>query len=279
MTLRIKLIKRIFLALLLLTVGTMLILRGLGLVSNSAVLIAFLAVELPTLIVVLTLTGIELYQLKKTRGLHGQEFLAAIEEQQPLLRFAILEARTLFALVEVLLGRRHGVDSSTLGFSYAKGTLAVPIALGVVTVIEAAAIHLLIPWTWLRILLLIASIYALILISGIFAARAANPHLVSPQSLTLKWGHRTVLKTPRSNIAKVQQLSNHQYTEPAVDGSLVVLTSFTSTNVRIMLDEPVPAHPPVPKKKLPRDFAATEVDLYVANPQDFVRSLETATQQ
>ena len=126
MTLRIKLIKRIFLALLLLTVGTMLILRGLGLVSNSAVLIAFLAVELPTLLVVLTLTGFELYQLKKTRGLRGQEFLTAIEEEQPLLRFAILEARTLFALIEVLLGRKHGVVSSTLGFSYAKGTLAIP---------------------------------------------------------------------------------------------------------------------------------------------------------
>ncbi|NWO15312.1 MAG: hypothetical protein HLX46_00370 [Corynebacterium sp.] len=279
MALRIKLIKRIFLALLLLTVGTMLILRGLGLVSNSAVLIAFLAVELPTLLIVLTLTGFELYQLKKTRGLRGQEFLTAIEEEQPLLRFAILEARTLFALIEVLLGRKHGVVSSTLGFSYAKGTLAIPIALGIVTVIEAAAIHVLIPWAWLRIILLVASLYALILISGIFAARAVNPHLVSPQSLTLKWGHRIVLQTPRSNIAKVQLLSNHQYIEPTVDGSLMVLTSFTSTNVRITLDEPIPAHPPVPKKKLLPGFAATEVDIYVANAQDFIRSLETATQQ
>src|SRR5699024_5628983 len=221
----------------------------------------------------------ELYQLNKKRGLYGQAFLAAIEEEQPLLRFAILEARTLFALIEALLGRRRGVDTSTLGFSYAKGTLAIPIALGVVTVFEAAALHVLIPWPWLRIILLAASIYALILISGMFAARAVNPHLVSPQSLTLKWGHRTVLETPRSNILKVQQLSNHQHTEPAVDGSLVVLTSFTSTNVRITLDEPMVAHPPVSKKKLPQGFAATEVDIYVANPQDFVRSLGTATQQ
>src|SRR5699024_1339979 len=214
MTLRIKFIKRIFLGLLLLTVGTMLILRGLGFVSNSAVLIAFLAVELPTLLIVLTLTGIELYQLNKKRGLYGQAFLAAIEEEQPLLRFAILEARTLFALIEALLGRRRGVDTSTLGFSYAKGA-GIPIALGVVTVFEAAALHVLIPCPWLRIILLAASIYALILISGMFAARAVNPHLVSPQSLTLKWSHRTVLETPRSNILKVQQLSNHQHTEPA----------------------------------------------------------------
>ena len=279
MTLRLKFFKKCFLCLLILIVSTMLILRALGFVSNRTVLVAFLSIELPLVLLFVSLACIELYRLRKARGLRGQDFLTAIEEELPLLRIAVMEGRTLFALVELLRGRRNGVDSTTRGFNYAKGTLAIPITLGIATVIEAGAIHMLIPWQWLRILLLIASVYALILIAGVFAARIVNPHLVSPQTLLLKWGHRTVLETPLDNIVKIRQISNHQHMQPAVDGALLVLTSFTSTNLRITLSEPAAAYPPVSKKQLPKDFSALELDIYVANPRDFVRFVNTFAKQ
>lgn len=273
---RLKVAKRIFLVLLLLTVGTVLALRMLGVVSNRTVLLAFVVVELPSLLIVGATTIIELRHMRKSRGLRGQEFFAAVAEEQPLLRLAFMEARTLLGLIPWLRGQRIGVDSTTRGFSYAKGTLSIPIAMGVVTVIEAGVIHVLIPWAWLRIVLLVASVYALILITGIFAARITHPHLVGAQSLTLKWGHTTVLNTPLSNIASIRRISNHKYTQPAINESLLVLTSLTSTNVRITLKEPIPAQPPIAKKQLPENYLAHELDIYVANPEEFVGYVEQA---
>lgn len=232
---RLKAAKRIFLILLLLTVGAVLVLRMLGVVSNRTVLLVFLMVELPSLFIVVSTTIVELRHMRKSRGLRGEEFFEAVAEGQPLLRLAFMEARTLLGLIPYVRGQRVGVGSTIRGFSYAQGTLSIPIAMGIVTVIEAGVIHVLIPWAWLRIVLLVASVYALILITGIFAARITHPHLVGSQSLTLKWGHTKVLETPLDNIASIRRARNHKHTEPAIDESLLVLTSLTSTNVHLTL--------------------------------------------
>ncbi|MGO1777931.1 MAG: hypothetical protein ACTHZA_10400, partial [Corynebacterium casei] len=92
---RLKVAKRIFLILLLLTVGTVLVLRLLGVVSNRTVLLAFLIVELPSLFIVVATTIVELRHMRKSRGLRGEEFFEAVAEGQPLLRLAFMEARTL----------------------------------------------------------------------------------------------------------------------------------------------------------------------------------------
>ena len=273
---RLKAAKRIFLILLLLTVGAVLFLRMRGVVSNRTVLLVFLMVELPSLFIVISTTIVELRHMRKSRGLRGEEFFDALAEEQPLLRLAFMEARTLLGLIPWLRGQRVGVGSTTRGFSYAKGTLSIPIAMGIVTVIEAGVIHVLIPWTWLRIVLLVASVYALILIIGIFAVRITHPHLVGSQSLTLKWGHTKVLETPLDNIVSIRRASNHRHTEPAIDESVLVLTSLTSTNVHITLKEPVPVKPPISKKQIPENYEARELDIYVAEPDEFVRYVELA---
>lgn len=189
--------------------------------------------------------------------MRGEEFLEAVAEEQPLLRLAFMEARTLLGLITWLRGQRVGVDSTTRGFGYAKGTLSISMTMGIVTVIEAGVIHVLIPWAWLRILLPVVSVYALILITGIFAARITHPHLVGSQSLTLKWGHTKVLETPLDNIASIRRESNHKHTEPASDESLLLLTSLTSTNVRLRLKEPVSAQPPKSEKAASRELRGT----------------------
>lgn len=273
---RLKVAKRIFFILLLLTVGTVLVLRLLGVASNRTVLLVFLMVELPSLLIVVSTTILELRHMWNTRGLRGQAFFTAVAEEQPLLRLAFMEARTLLGLIAWSRGKRIGVDSTTRGFSYAQGTLSIPIAMGVVTIIEAGVIHLLIPWAWLRIVLLVASVYALILTTGVFAARITHPHLVGSQSLTLKWGHTKVLETPLDNISSIRRARNHKHTEPAIDESLLVLTSLTSTNVHLTLKKPVSAQPPISRKRIPENYRARELDIYVAEPEEFVGYVEQA---
>lgn len=47
-------------------------------------------------------------------------------------------------------GRRDGAVEGVLPVGYTRGTMGMPIAFVVVCVVETVAIHLLVPWPWLR---------------------------------------------------------------------------------------------------------------------------------
>lgn len=267
-----KLTHRILLSLILVVAVSVLVLHLAGTISRPAMLRLFLTVELPLIFAALLLSIWRVQQIRRDTGFRGAALVALLQEEEPALRAAISEMRTLMSLIILLRGRRNGVHPGVQGFSYAKGSMSVPIVMTVLTVLETALIHLLVPWAWARIVLLVAAIYALVLVLGVLASRVVNPHLVGGERLVLKWGHKIALDTPLSNIETIAAMSNHTFTQPAAEDDRMVLTSLTSTNVRITLTDPVQALPPVSKRHLPSDFAAREVLLYVADPNGFVRA-------
>lgn len=267
-----KLTHRVLLSVILVIAVSVLVLHLAGVISRPVMLRLFLTVELPLILAALLVSLWRVWQIRRATGLRGAELVALLQEEEPALRAAISEMRTLMSLVILLRGRRSGVRPGVQGFSYAKGSMSVPIVMTVLTFLEAALIHLLVPWAWVRIVLLVAAIYALVLVLGVLASRVVNPHLVGSERLILKWGHKTVLDTPLSNIETITAASNHTFTQPAAEDDRMVLTSLTSTNVRITLMVPVQAFPPVSKRHLPSDFAAREVLLYVADSDGFVRA-------
>jgi len=273
---RLKFAQRLLLGIMILTVAAVLLLRLLGAISTRTVLVVFITIELPSIIVLITTTLLQIHHIKKHRGLHASALWDAVEKEMPPLRPIIMETRLLSGLISLVRGKKYGVDSATKGFDYAKGTLAVPVAMGIVTIIEAGILHVLISSFWLRVLLLFLSFYGLLLFTGVMAARIINPHLLSPEGLRLKWGRKTVLETPLRNIASIDRISNHQFTQPAIEGSLLVLTSLTSTNVRLLLHEAVSATPPLSRRHIPENFAASEIALYVADPDEFVHCVLSA---
>ena len=267
-----KLTHRILLSLILVIAASVLVLHLAGAISRPVMLRLFLTVELPLILAALLVSLWRVRQIRRATGLRGVALVALLQDEEPALRAAISEMRTLMSLVILLRGRRNGVRPGVQGFSYAKGSMSVPIVMTVLTVLEAALIHLLVPWAWVRILLLVAAIYALVLVLGVLASRVVNPHLVGGERLILKWGHKTVLDTPLSNVETIAAVSDHTFTQPTAEDERMVLTSLTSTNVRITLLEPARAFPPLSKRRLPSDFAAREVLLYVADPNGFVRA-------
>lgn len=267
-----KLTHRVLLSLILVAAVSVLVLNLAGVISRPVMLRLFLTVELPLIFASLLVSLWRVRQVRRVTGLRGAALVALLQDEEPALRAAIGEMRTLMSLIILLRGRRNGVRPGVQGFSYAKGSMSVPIAMTVLTVVETALIHLLVPWAWVRIVLLVAAIYALVLLLGVLASRVVNPHLLGGERLILKWGHKTVLDTPLSNIETITAVSNHTFTQPAVEEDRMVLTSLNSTNVRITLAEPVPASPPVSKRHLPSGFVAREVLLYVADPIGFVRA-------
>ena len=67
--------------------------------------------------------------------------------------------------------------------------------------------------------------------------------------------------------------ANHTHAHLFAEGSQLVLTKSQSTNVRIRLAAPVPADPPAAKKDAIAGFKASEVLLYVDDPDAFVNAL------
>lgn len=267
-----QLTHRVLLSLIFFVAASVLVMHLAGVISRPVMLRLFLTVDLPLIFAAIALSLWRVRQIRLATGLRGAALLEMLQDEEPVLRAAISEMRTLMSLTILLRGRRNGVRSGVQGFSYAKGSMSVPIVMTVLTVLEAAIIHLLVPWAWLRMVLLVVAIYALLLVLGVLASRVVNPHLVGDGRLILKWGHKIVLDSPLTNIERIAAVSNHSFTQPAVEEDRMVLTSLTSTNVQITFTEPAQALPPVSKRHLPAGgFAAREVLLSVADPANFVR--------
>lgn len=149
------------------TAATMTTLGAVGVVPPSTAVLLFVAVEVPLALVAAAL-NIWRYRTLRHAG-HGR--VAALEElagatATRMFRAEVTTYRSLW------LWSRHRTDGQGPGVQavgHAHGSLGVPLAFGVLTVVEAIAIHLLIPWAWLRTVILVASIYSLILVLGVVA--------------------------------------------------------------------------------------------------------------
>lgn len=136
-------------------------------------------------------------------------------------------------------GRVDGAGPGTTTFGYTAGTLAIPVAFVVAGIVEAVAVHLLVPWQWLRIVLLILTVASILATACWFAARAVHPHLVTSNSLTLRAGRRTVLELDRERIARAAPNRRFAHTEPGVHDGRLYLPGPDGTVLDIDFDEPI----------------------------------------
>lgn len=269
---RVRAVHRAHAGVTVLVVITLVVLNLTGVLAGDTALRLFLAVEVPLLMVFVVLTLIRLRRVVSTPAGDDRSLLDRVLAEEPLLRPAVSEVRYYYSLVLALAGKRQ-VPAGVAFFGYTKGVMAVPVAIVMVSLVELVAVHLLVPWQWLRIVLLISSIWGVLFVAGFFAARIVNPHLVSHDDLTLRWGLQTVLSTPLSNVVSAGRHANHAATQPDVEGNRLILTQFQSTNVMLRFAEPVVTEAPVPKKHRPVDVRVTEVQLFVDEPGAFLHAV------
>lgn len=255
-------------------VAVLLTLNLTGVIDGATALRLFFAVEVPLLVVFIVLTVLRIRRggTPPARRDGNLGILDRLVAEEPLLRPAVAEIRSFHSLILAVAGKRK-VPPGATPLGYARGTMAVPVAFGVASLVEIVVVHLLVPWQWLRIVLLVISVWGVLFIAGFFASRVVHPHLVGDRGLQLRWGQRTVLTTPLANVSSVARHANHTHTHPHAEGDRLVLTQFQSTNVVVYLAEAVAADAPVPTKERPADFRVTEVQLHVDDPEAFVRAL------
>ena len=248
---------------------TLAILNLTGSLDRGTALLLLVLIEVPLLVVLAALTILRYRRLGPVVDASEAGLLERLVAEEPLLRPAVFEIRAFQSLVLALAGRRRFPEGA-VPVGYAQGMMTLPVAMAVVTIVEVLIVHLLVPWLWLRILLLILSIWGVLFLFGFLATRIVHPHFVTTDALHLRWGRTTVLTVPLSAIAVAVRHTHHADTQPRAEDGLLVLTQFQSTNVKLCFTASVPAQPPVPAKDRPADFRASEVLLHVDDPDRFL---------
>lgn len=261
------------LALTLATAASTTTLGAVGVVPPSTAVLLFVAVEVPLTLAAVAVNAWRYRTLRHTG--HGR--VAALEElagasATRMLRAEVTTYRSLW------LWARHRVDGQGPGVhavGYARGSLGVPLAFGVLTVVEAIAIHLLIPWAWLRTVVLVASVYSLILLLGFVASRIVHPHLLTSSQLTLRSGAHTVATLDRAALTRVVRARRHQPTYPTETDGQLYLPCQDGTNIDLHLTGPVPAHLPGLLARQRRRVTITVASIHLDDPHAFLDVIAT----
>ncbi|WP_430334758.1 hypothetical protein [Rhodococcus sp. ACT016] len=169
-------------------------------------------------------------------------------------------------------GRIDGAGEGVSTFGYTAGTLAVPVAFLVASIVEAVALHLLVPWQWLRVVLLVLTAASLVAGACWFAARAVHPHLVTAEKLTLRSGRDTILVVDRNRIVRAVPTRRFDHTTAGIHDDRFYLPGPDGTVIDIDFDAPVYVGNGA-RVGSPRPATVTGVSLHVDAPRDLCARL------
>ncbi len=259
---------RAALAVTLTTALTTTTLGAVGVLSSSTAVLLLVAVEAPLALVA---AALNVWRYRTLRHA-GHARVAALEKLggATVIRMLRAEVTTYRSLWLWVHHRADGEGPGVHAIGYARGSLGVPLAFGMLTVAEAVAIHLLVPWAWLRSLILLASVYSLILMFGFVASRIVHLHLLTNSQLTLREGAHTVATLDRDALTRVARSRRYQPTTPTETDGQLYLPSQDGTNIDLHLTGPVSAHLPGLLARQRRRARITTASIHVNDPQAFL---------
>ncbi|TWJ12916.1 hypothetical protein LX16_3683 [Stackebrandtia albiflava] len=238
----------------------------LGVLTPGQALTATLAVEIPLVLLTVALTWRAVLRLRRETGSTWRRALGAHAATDPFLHAARSEFRLFRSLWLWIRGRRDGVSASVAGFDYAGGTMVIPVAFIAVSLLEAVVVHLLVPWQWLRVVLLVLTVYGVVFLLGLLASRSVHPHLVSETRLTLRYGAEPVAVIPLSAIVSVSENRRYSHTYPACDDDRLYIAGADGTNLDVVLAAPCRVVLPGMGSRAKRTRTVRTVSLHVADP-------------
>jgi hypothetical protein len=197
----------------------------------------------------------------------------AVFVPQPIAHLIALEPR-LWTCIILWLRRRPRQPGD---FAYHQGSIVGVLAIAALfsAPVEILLAEVLIPWTWLRLALLVASIYAVIWIFGFAASLATIPHHLGADGIWLNYGLLATTHIPYSAIIAVttERRSPRSGREGlTVDGhaGIAYLAIGGQTMVTLTLREPI---------SFQRLFTASapvqRIGLAVDDVRDFVAAITT----
>lgn len=176
--------------------------------------------------------------------------------------------------------RRPDVPTGAVPIGYARGTLGMPIALAVAATIELVAVHLLVPWPVVRLVLDLLGISGLLMVLGWLAGRIVRPHLLGGGVLTLRSGPHVCARIPLDAVADVRRERRLSPTDAEITGDddcggALVLPGPDGTNLSPTLSQPVAASVPDFGWHAPALREVSVVRLQVDDPEAAKRAVRS----
>lgn len=159
-------------------------------------------------------------------------------------RFMVIEPRLWACLARWATRRyRPGPDD----FPYHTGSILglFLILLIFTTPVEILLFEVLIPWTWLRWVVLVLAIYALVWVFGLYASLVVLPHRLEVDGLRLRYGVLNEVLIPYDGITDVREARRKSpgggdgLTVREEDGGTAYLSVGGRTHVTLALSRPV----------------------------------------
>ncbi|MEU1278938.1 hypothetical protein [Streptomyces sp. NPDC005805] len=187
------------------------------------------------------------------------------------------EVRGVHSLVLWVARRRHGVPAGAYAGAYTGPQTAMMWGLIFVSVVEAVALAVLIPWPLVHRIVLVVDVYGVLIAVAMHAACVVRPHVVEPDgSLRLRWGALVDVRVPVDAVARVRVERRYP------DGKLVTLREDGSvelvvggqTTVAVDLARPVPFVRPLGA----RAVAEGTIRFHTDDPAAFVAAYRKAVE-
>ncbi|MFS8102824.1 hypothetical protein LFM09_37420 [Lentzea alba] len=140
----------------------------------------------------------------------------------------------------------------------------------VLTPFEILLVDLIVPWYWLRAVLLVFGLLGALLLAWMLWMLYKFKHSVDEQHLWLRYAREFEYRIPLAAIENVTQGMTSRSlnkTRSVVDGTLVLEISH-STNVRVLLNEPQEID--LGRRGV---HEVTKIEFWADNPDDVVRAL------
>lgn len=254
------------------------VLLATGVIGSAVALVLFLAVEVPLGTVVVS-GYVRRYRAHQARSDSRRDAWRALAADDPYLRLAAAEARTLTSLAR-WVARRPDVPAGAEAIGYSRGTLGIPAAMAVAASIELVAVHLLVPWPAVRLVLDLLGIYGLVIMLGWLAGRIVHPHLLTADELELRSGPHVYARVPLKAITAVRRERRLSPTTAAIEAengrSALTLPGPDGTSLSVELTGPVPASVPGYPWSVPEAREVTVLRLHVSYPDAAKKAITEA---
>lgn len=236
-----------------------------GVITARQAVLLFVAVEVPLACAVLIAFLLAVVvQCRQGAGL--RDAVVTTLGHSPFRPLVRAEIRAYLALWQWIRGHHSGVAPGAIVLGAHRGTLVMPVAFAIATVVEIMVLHLLLPWMWLRVSLAVLSVWSMVALFGYLAIHRTNPHYLTDRSLVLRQSGNVVAVIDRADIESIGLGPRFTETAPTIKDDRLYLPNADGTNVDLALARPVVARLPalMPSRRISEEVR--RISVYVDEP-------------
>jgi hypothetical protein len=190
------------------------------------------------------------YRASKTRGADGQEALnQALSTVLPApVAKAVGMGFGLFRALWRWVRRKPDVPEGYVILTYGAEIKPIMWALVFLVPLEILAVEFLVPWSVVRLILLVVSVYGTLWVLGFIAALSVRPHTVGGGRMVLRFAHFVQIAIPLVLVESVRTARHSGYRRAVqIDYGVLAMPIGDSTTLSVMLREPYPVAPKLGK--------------------------------